>query len=98
MSRPGARRGGCSPPWNAASMSRDVAALRQHEPGRPAPRAPTLTGRASLNAVQSLLDYGAKLGVGLVVTPIVVTGLGRSPLGAWVMRNRLVESSVPSEV
>src|SRR5205823_1825402 len=90
MSRPGARRGGCSPPWNAASMSRDVAALRQHEPGRPAPRAPTLTGRASLNAVQSLLDYGAKLGVGLVVTPIVVTGLGRSLFGVWEMLNRLV--------
>ena len=71
-------------------MSRDVAALRQHEPGRPAPRAPTLTGRASLNAVQSLLDYGAKLGVGLVVTPIVVTGLGRSLFGVWEMLNRLV--------
>src|SRR5207248_8461589 len=95
MSRPGARRGGCSPPWNAASMSRDVAALRQHEPGRPAPRAPTLTGRASLNAVQSLLDYGAKLGVGLVVTPIVVTGLGRLLLGVWVVLNRHSERPSP---
>src|ERR1051325_8800495 len=55
-----------------------------------APRVPTLTGRASLNAVQSLLDYGAKLGVGLVVTPIVVTGLGRSLFGVWEMLNRLV--------
>src|SRR5947208_2077197 len=64
-------------------MSTEAAALR-------APRAPTLTGRASLNAVQSLLDYGAKLGVGLVVTPIVVTGLGRSLFGVWEMLNRLV--------
>src|SRR5256885_8318083 len=64
-------------------MSTEAAALR-------APRAPTLTGRASLNAVQSLLDYGAKLGVGLVVTPIVLTGLGRSLYGAWEMLNRLV--------
>src|SRR5947208_2203959 len=64
-------------------MPTEAAALR-------APRAPTLTGRASLNAVQSLLDYGAKLGVGLVVTPIVVTGLGRSLFGVWEMLNRLV--------
>src|ERR1051325_4001281 len=55
-----------------------------------APRVPTLTGRASLNAVQSLLDYGAKLGVGLVVTPIVVTGLGRSLFGGWEVLKRLV--------
>src|SRR5437762_2950516 len=64
-------------------MSTEAAALS-------APRAPTLTGRASLNAVQSLLDYGAKLGVGLVVTPIVLTGLGRSLFGVWEMLNRLV--------
>src|SRR5256714_9961010 len=73
-------------------MSSDVAALRTERPdlaGR-APRAPTLTGRASLNAVQSLLDYGAKLGVGLVVTPIVVAGLGSSLFGVWEMLNRLV--------
>src|SRR3989440_1135678 len=73
-------------------MSSDVAALRTERPdlaGR-APRAPTLTGRASLNAVQSLLDYGAELGVGLVVTPIVVAGLGSSLFGVWEMLNRLV--------
>src|SRR5256714_9782254 len=73
-------------------MSSDVAALRTERPdlaGR-APRAPTLTGRASLNAVQSLVDYGAKLVVGLVVTPIVLTGLGRSLFGVWEMLNRLV--------
>src|SRR5438477_7539436 len=64
-------------------MATDATALR-------APRVPTLTGRASLNAVQSLLDYGAKLGVGLVVTPIVVAGLGRSLFGVWEMLNRLV--------
>src|SRR2546429_407128 len=80
-STPGGRAHGAPP---------GAAALRQLERGRPAPRAPTLTGRASLNAVQSLLDYGAKLGVGLVVTPIVVTGLGRSLFGVWEMLNRLV--------
>src|SRR5256884_2627652 len=82
-SRADARCSGWSPPWSAASMATEAAGLR-------APRAPTLTRRASLNAVQSLLDYGAKLGVGLVVTPIVVAGLGRSLFGGWEMLNRLV--------
>src|SRR2546429_7414670 len=73
-------------------MSSDAAALRTERAGLGgrAPRAPTLTGRASLNALQSLLDYGAKLGVGLVVTPIVVAGLGGSLFGVWEMLNRLV--------
>ncbi|PYP51839.1 MAG: hypothetical protein DMD45_06540 [Gemmatimonadetes bacterium] len=73
-------------------MSSDAAALRTERAGLAgrASHAPSLTGRASLNAVQSLLDYGAKLGVGLVVTPIVVTGLGRSLFGVWEMLNRLV--------
>src|ERR1041384_4073699 len=53
-------------------------------------RAPSLTGRASLNALAALLDYAAKLAVGFVVTPIVVAGLGRSLYGAWEMLNRLV--------
>src|SRR5256884_7113389 len=64
-------------------MATEAAGLR-------APRAPTLTRRASLNAVQSLLDYGAKLGVGLVSTPIVLTGRGRSWLGVGELLTRLV--------
>jgi len=52
--------------------------------------APTLTGRASLNAVQSLLDYAARLGVGLVVTPLLVSRLGRELFGVWEMLNRLI--------
>src|SRR5213079_2959850 len=59
-------------------------------PTAPERRGPTLTQRASLNAIASLLDYAAKLGVGLVVTPIVVAGLGRSLFGVWEMLNRLV--------
>ncbi|MGH7508900.1 MAG: lipopolysaccharide biosynthesis protein [Gemmatimonadales bacterium] len=50
----------------------------------------TLTGRASLNVVQSLLDYSVKLGVGLVIVPILVTGLGRTLFGVWEMLGRLV--------
>src|SRR6266704_1626863 len=55
-----------------------------------APRSATLTQRASLNALQSLLDYAAKLGVGLVVTPLLVNGLGRSLYGIWEMLARLI--------
>jgi O-antigen/teichoic acid export membrane protein len=54
------------------------------------PHAPALTHRASLNAVQALLDYGGKLLVGFVVTPILVTGLGSSLYGVWEMLSRLI--------
>jgi O-antigen/teichoic acid export membrane protein len=50
----------------------------------------SLTWRASLNLVQSILDYSAKLVVGLVVVPILVTGLGRNLFGVWEMLGRLV--------
>jgi O-antigen/teichoic acid export membrane protein len=49
----------------------------------------TLTGRASLNVAQALLDYSVKLGVGLVIVPILVTGLGRTLYGVWEMLGRL---------
>ena len=48
-----------------------------------------LTRRASLNVAQSLLDYSVKLGVGLVIVPILVTGLGRTLFGVWEMLGRL---------
>jgi O-antigen/teichoic acid export membrane protein len=50
----------------------------------------TLTRRASLNVAQALLDYSVKLGVGLVIVPILVTGLGRTMFGVWEMLGRLV--------
>jgi O-antigen/teichoic acid export membrane protein len=56
---------------------------------RPA-RERSLTWRASLNLVQSVLDYGAKLAVGLIVIPILVSGLGRSLFGVWEMLGRLM--------
>ncbi len=56
--------------------------------GRAAVRAaptPTrsLTRRASLNAAASGLDYGARAVVELVVSPLVVSGLGAATYGAW---------------
>jgi hypothetical protein len=50
----------------------------------------SLTWRASLNLLQSVLDYSAKLGVGLVVVPILVSGLGRTVFGVWEMLGRLM--------
>jgi O-antigen/teichoic acid export membrane protein len=49
----------------------------------------TLTRRASLNVAQALLDYSVKLAVGLVIVPILVTGLGRTLFGVWEMLGRL---------
>ena len=52
--------------------------------------AANLTRRASLNAAQSLLDYTARLGVGLLVTPILVRGLGQSLFGVWQVLGQLL--------
>src|SRR2546427_12295381 len=65
-------------------------ALRLATPVADAPRPVTLTQRASLNVIASLLDYGAKIAVGLVVVPILVGGPGRSLYGVWEMLGRLV--------
>jgi O-antigen/teichoic acid export membrane protein len=49
-----------------------------------------LTWRASLNVLQSVLDYSAKLAIGLLVIPILVGGLGRALFGVWEMLSRLM--------
>jgi O-antigen/teichoic acid export membrane protein len=43
----------------------------------------SLTGRASLNAVASGLDYAVRAAVELLVTPLLVAGLGAATYGAW---------------
>jgi O-antigen/teichoic acid export membrane protein len=50
----------------------------------------TLTRRASLTFVSSLLQQGARFIVGFVVTPIVVRGLGAELYGVWVMLQQTV--------
>ena len=52
--------------------------------------APNLTRRASLNAAQALLDYTARLVVGLVTMPILVRGLGQSLFGTWQVLGQLL--------
>ncbi|HXV86843.1 MAG TPA: hypothetical protein VD793_09100 [Gemmatimonadales bacterium] len=61
-------------------------ATRQQGPGA----LTALTRHASLNAMAALLDYAGKVGVQLVVTPILVSGLGRALFGAWEILTRLV--------
>jgi O-antigen/teichoic acid export membrane protein len=55
-----------------------------------APPLPSLTRRASLTAIAALLDYSAKLAVGLLVTPVLVHGLGRAVYGMWEMLQQLI--------
>ncbi len=50
--------------------------------GRPA-TGRSLTGRASLNAVAAGLEYAARALVELLVTPLVVAGVGAAAYGAW---------------
>ena len=57
---------------------------------QPVAKKATLTRRASLTAVASLLDYTVKAIVSVVITPILVGGLGRSLYGIWEMLGRLV--------
>ncbi|MFN3652467.1 MAG: lipopolysaccharide biosynthesis protein [Armatimonadota bacterium] len=60
----------------------------------PAPELPVVerarTRVAGLNAASALLDYGCRGLVGLIVTPILVAGLGSSLFGAWQVLNKLV--------
>jgi len=50
----------------------------------------SLTKKASLNALAVALDYGARLLVGFLTTPLLVIGLGRYFFGAWQVLNRLI--------
>jgi O-antigen/teichoic acid export membrane protein len=53
-------------------------------------RAERLTQKAYLNALASVLDNGARIAVALVITPILVSGLGNLLFGVWQILNRLV--------
>lgn len=49
-----------------------------------------LTKKAYLNALTVVLDYGARLMVGFLVTPLMVAGLGNYSYGLWQVLNRLI--------
>ena len=69
-------------------MATDASRLAVPIAATPAPA--TLTQRATLTAVASLLDYAARAVVGLVTVPILVSGLGRSLYGVWEILSRLI--------
>jgi O-antigen/teichoic acid export membrane protein len=71
-------------------MGTELIELDSLAQAEPEPAEGSLTWRASLNLLQSVLDYSAKLGVGLVVVPILVSGLGRTVFGVWEMLGRLM--------
>ncbi|SRR4051812_42909474 len=73
---------------NAEAVAAPIVVPEMATPAKPA--APALTRRASLTAVASLLDYFVKAAVSLVVTPILVSGLGRTMYGIWEMLGRIV--------
>ena len=50
----------------------------------------SLTRKAYLNALAAALDYGARLVVGFVVTPVLVSGLGDYLYGTYRVLERLV--------
>lgn len=48
-----------------------------------------LTKKAVLNATASILDFGVRLVVGFIVTPLLVAGLGNFGFGVWQVLSRL---------
>lgn len=50
----------------------------------------SLTKKASLNAVASILDYGARWFVTFVLNPLLVSGLGDFGYGTWQVLGRLI--------
>ncbi len=55
-----------------------------------------LTKKAYLNALTAILDYGATLLVGFLMTPLLVAGLGDYFYGLWQILNRLVGYLTPA--
>lgn len=63
----------------------------QEAAGQPLPDASLrLTQRAYLNAISSLLDYGSRMVVSFVITPVLVAGLGSMLFGVWQVLTRTV--------
>ncbi len=56
----------------------------------------TLSRKASLNMVAAMLDYGARILVGLIVAPFLVTRLGDVAYGVYQTLGRLVGYATPA--
>jgi O-antigen/teichoic acid export membrane protein len=56
----------------------------------------TLSKKASLNMMASILDYGARVAVGLVLNPILVSRLGDLVFGVYQVLARLIGYATPA--
>jgi O-antigen/teichoic acid export membrane protein len=80
-------------------MSDSSAGSRQGLLGRGATRLlsdGSLTKKASLNAIASGVDYAARVVVGLVLNPILLSRLGESMFGVWQVLLRLLGQVGPA--
>lgn len=78
---------------SATQIAQQLLAALPLGPGAAAAPRPTggsLTQSAALNALASLFTYSAQLLANLVVTPILVSGLGASLYGVWEMLRQSV--------
>jgi O-antigen/teichoic acid export membrane protein len=55
-----------------------------------------LTKKAYLNLLTVVLDYGASLVVGFIITPLMVRGLGNFVFGMWQVLVRLIGYLTPA--
>src|SRR6266540_579882 len=55
-----------------------------------------LTKKASLNALVAVLDYGARVMVGLVLSPLMLSRLGQTMFGAWQFLQSLIGHAGPA--
>ncbi len=56
----------------------------------------SLTQKATLNALASALEYGARLVVGFLLNPLLVAGLGSYGYGIWQVLGRLIAYISPA--
>jgi O-antigen/teichoic acid export membrane protein len=56
----------------------------------------TLSKKASLNMVASVLDYGARIVVGLLINPILVSRLGDLVFGVYQILGQLIHYATPA--
>jgi O-antigen/teichoic acid export membrane protein len=56
----------------------------------------TLTKKASLTAMASILDYGARWFITFIINPLLVSGLGDFGYGAWMVLTRTITYMAPA--
>jgi O-antigen/teichoic acid export membrane protein len=75
------------PPVRRGAVGRLLARVRGDE---------TLAKKASLNMVASVLDYGARIVVGLLISPLLVSRLGDLVFGVYQVLGRLIGYATPA--